>query len=118
VISDLLLSYSILVVFRPFDDFREFLDFIPNILSQLIDVDAKSMWEAIVADYGFLGQFTQGLIEFFNSTFQLGPLLMVFILVRIVSTLVMGVSISEFLFGVKAGGNGVWARVGGVLRVL
>lgn len=118
VLCDFLIAYSLLVIFNPFDDFREFLNFIPNLLTSVIDVDWTAMWEAIVADYGFLGEISQGAIQFFSSTFQAGPLILVFILVRLVSTLVFGVSISELVLGVKAGGNGIWARIGGVLRVL
>lgn len=118
VLGDILLAYSLLVILMPFDEFREFLDFIPNFFLELMGVDWKGMWEAVVADYGFLGEMSQDLYQFMSSTFHIGPLLLMFILTRLVSTFILGVSISEFVLGVRAHGNGIWARVGGVLRVL
>ena len=118
VIGDILLAYSLMIVLMPFDEFRQFLDFIPNFLLELVDVDWKGIWAAVVADYGFLGEMSQDLYNFLSNTFHIGPLFLMFVLTRLVSTFLLGVSFSEFVLGVKSYGNGVWARIGGVLRVL
>ncbi len=118
VAGDLLLAYSLFVIFSPFDEFRAFLDFIPGMLAETLDVDWKSLWEAFSQDYGFVGEMLQDLFNFMSSTFHFGPILLVFVLLRLVSTLIWGVSFSELILGVKAHGNAIWKRVGGVLRVL
>lgn len=118
VISDLLVSYCILVIFMPFDEFKNFLEFIPSFIASLVDVDWAGIWNELMQDYAFVGEMLKEGYQFFSSTFQFLPLLLTFILLRLVSTLFLGVSISEFALGVRASGNGIWARVGGVIRVL
>lgn len=118
VLCDLLLSYSILVIFLPFDEFRNFLEFIPSFLASLIDVDWAAMVDAVLADYDFLAEMLKDAYAFFSSTFHIGPLLITFILLRMISTLLFGVSVSEYAVGIRPDGNGIWARIGGVIRVL
>lgn len=118
VVADLLLAYSLFVVFSPFDEFRAFLNFLPDTLADLLDVNWENLWQAFIQDNGFIGEMTQDLFKFMSSTFHFGPIFLMFVMVRLVSTLIWGVSISEFILGVKAHGNAIWKRVGGVLRVL
>lgn len=118
VLADLILAYTIYVVFFPFDEFRAFLEFIPGLLGETLDVNWSDLWQAFSQDYGFLVEMTQDLFKFMSDTFHFGPLFLVFILLRLISTLLLGVSVSEFVLGVKADGNGIWKRIGGVLRVL
>jgi hypothetical protein len=118
VISDLLLSYSILVIFLPFDEFKEFLEFVPAQIASLLEVEFGALWATVMQDYEFLGEMIKDGYEFFSHTFHFVPLLLIFVLLRLVTTLLMGVSISEFALGVRASGNGIWARIGGVIRVL
>lgn len=118
VICDLLLSYSIIIVFLPFDEFRHFLEFIPEMLLSLIPPEANEITNDLLKDYGFVTEMLKDLYSFFSSTFHFGPLLIVFILNRLVTTLFFGASISEVMLGMRKSGNGIWARVGGVLRVI
>ncbi len=118
VSCDLLLSYSIYVVFSPFDEFREFLDFIPAAIADLIDIDWKTIWATITEDYGFLNGLAEDAIQLFNGSMHLGPILLIFILLRLATTFLLGVSISERFLGIVAKGNGIWARIGGALRVI
>lgn len=118
VIGDLLLAYALLVILSPFDEFRSFLEFIPGTLTSLLDVDWNAMTETILQDAGFVGDMLKDAFAFISSTFHFGPLLITFILSRLVTTLLFGVSAVEFLMGIRASGNGIWARIGGVLRVL
>lgn len=115
---DLLLSYCILEIFLPFDEFKHFLEFIPSFIANLIDVDWSALWAALMHDYAFVGEMLQEGYQLFSSTFQFLPLLLTFVLIRLVTTLFLGVSLSEFALGVRATGNGIWARIGGVIRVL
>lgn len=118
VLCDLFLAYSILIVFLPFDDFREFLNFIPSAVSEVLGIDWKSFFEAVGEDHGYLAEMLKDVFSFFSSTFHFGPLLITFALLRFISTLVLSVSISEFILGVRSKGNVLWARLGGGLRVL
>lgn len=118
VFSDLVLSYSILIILMPFDEFRNFIDFIPGFLGSLLDVEWKALWAGIIEDYGFIAEMLEDGYQFFSTTFHFGPLLIIFVLNRLITTLLLGVSFSEFALGVRASGNGIWARAGGVIRVL
>ncbi|HXH31069.1 MAG TPA: FHA domain-containing protein [Bacteriovoracaceae bacterium] len=117
-ICDFLIAYSLLVIFLPFDDFRGFLEFVPDAVLGMIPVDWTSLWGSLTKDYGFVAVMLSGVYTFITATFQVGQLLLMYLLLRLASTLMLGVSLSEFLLGVRASGNGIWARVGGVLRVL
>jgi hypothetical protein len=118
VMSDLLLAYSVLTIFSPFDEFRGALEFIPSTIATFVGSDITGIWEGIAQDLGPAREVVEDLFHFVSSTFQIGSLLIVFFMVRFFSTLLLGVSISEFALGMRAGGNPIWARVGGALRVV
>ncbi len=115
---DFLLSYAILVVFLPFDDFRGFLEFIPAAVIGLLPVDWELLSKDLTRDYGPVMEHLKDIYTFVTVTFPLGQLFLMVLLTRLVSTFVFGVSVSELLLGIRATGNGVWARIGGVVRVL
>src|SRR5690606_9957155 len=74
-------------------------------------------WNNSAANYSFITEMIEGFFTFISNTFNILPLLVLFALIRLLSTLCFGVSISEFLLGIKSNGNGIWARIGGVFRV-
>lgn len=116
--ADLLLSYIILVIFIPFDDFRNFLNFIPEAISELIDFKWENIWLIATEE---AGQVTDVLKEIYTIANEMVPVLhlvLVFFLLRLITTLLFGVSISEFMFGIRANFNRIWARIGGMLRVI
>ena len=118
VVSDILLAYSLLVIFSPFDEFREFLQSIQETLKSLVAVDWEVLASTLKEENGFLGTLVIDVYDFLSATFNVGPLLLMFILVRFISTLILGVSLSELLLSVRSQGNVLWARLGGGLRVL
>lgn len=118
VLCDLILSYSLLVILTPFDEFRDFIDFLPNALNELFKIDWMAFWSTLRADYGFFGQMLQDGHAFFTSTLNIVPLLVTFILTRFITTLILGVSLSELCLGIRASGNIIWTRIGGGFRVL
>jgi hypothetical protein len=118
VTCDLLLSYSILIIFLPFDDFRNFLEFVPSSIGAFLDVEWSAFWASIMEEHAFVGEMLADVYKFFSSTFDFLPLLITFVSLRVLSTFIFGVSFSELLLGVRALGNRIWARIGGVLRVL
>jgi hypothetical protein len=118
VLSDFLLAYSLLVVFMPFDDFRNFMEYIPVVTGEILGVEWSSLWSILMEDYAFVSEMLNDAYQFFSETFQIVPILIMFVLLRASTTLLFGVSISEYALGIRPTGNGVWARLGGVIRVL
>ncbi len=118
IVSDLALSYVILTVFMPFDEFRVLLEDIPSQLAELIPLDPKVLISDLGIDLSFLNELGHYIWEILSSTFKVVPFITVYALIRIVSTLVFGVSLSEFFLGVRISGNKIWGRIGGVIRVL
>jgi pSer/pThr/pTyr-binding forkhead associated (FHA) protein len=118
VICDFIIAYALTVVFSPFDEFQSFVNDVPVMLGDLLDLDWKSLWSILNEEYAFLGEMLKDLYGFFSSTFYIGPLVFMFILVRLLSTLLFGVSFSELFLGVRSHGNAIWKRIGGVLRVV
>lgn len=117
VLSDLLLAYSLFVILHPFDEYRIFVEDAPAQIGQLLDVDWKHMWAAVIEDYAFIGTFLEDSYQFVNATIHITPIVINFLVIRLITTLLFGVSFSEWMFGVRALGNGIWSRVGGCLRV-
>lgn len=118
VLSDLLLAYSILVIFLPFDEFRMFLELVPEMIGTYIDLDWQTLLSMVTQDAGFAEDMLKDGLAFLSTTFHIVPLLIVFASVRLLSTFIFGVSISELFLGVRSSGNALWARLGGVLRVI
>ena len=117
VLCDLLLAYSILVIFLPFDEFRVFLDLVPEMIGTYLDVDWEALLSMMTQDAGFAEDMLKDGFAFLSSTFHIVPLFIVFASIRLLSTFVFGVSISELFLGVRFSGNALWARFGGLLRV-
>lgn len=118
IICDLLFSYALLVILTPFDEFREFLNDVPETLSSLIPVDWDAIWKMLQTDYGFVTEMLSDIYSFLASTFDYLPLLILFVILRIVSSLILGVTFSEFFLGVRPTSHPIWARVGGALRAI
>lgn len=118
VVSDILLSYAILIIFLPFDEFRNFLDFVPAVVADSLDINWNALFSVIGEDLSFLRDMVGDVIAFITSTFNIVPLFLVFILNRLISTILFGVSFSEFILGMRPDGNLIWARFGGILRVI
>lgn len=118
VVCDLLLSFAIITVFIPFDEFKDFLNFIPSMLADLSGLNGPDLWNVIREDLGPSADIIQDLWSFLASTFHPGPLFLVFITLRVFTTFIFGVSLFEYLLGIKAAGNPIWNRIGGILRVL
>jgi len=118
VISDILLAYSLLVVLSPFDEFREFIESTQGTLKSFVAIDWEVLASSLKEENGFLGTLVIDIYDFLSATFNVGPLILMFTLVRLISTLILGVSISELFLSVRSRGNALWARIGGTLRVL
>jgi hypothetical protein len=118
VAMDFLLSYSLVIILMPFDDFRNFVDYLPDQLGELLGVEWHSLWMTLTEDYGFIREVVSDVLGFLSGVVYLGPLVLVFFVIRFLTTLVFGVSISEYLLSMKGGGNGIWARIGGMIRVV
>lgn len=118
VLLDLLLSYSLVVILWPFDEYRNFIESIPAGISELIEIEWEPLWISITEDYGFVRELAADAYTYTDGLVHVLPLFFTFILLRLLSTIIFGVSISEYLLSIKAAGNQIWARIGGLIRVL
>jgi hypothetical protein len=118
IIGDVLISYGLYVILMPFDDFRSLLDVVPNTLDSLLGASLTTFWNAIAQDLGFAADLIKDFLSFFSNALHIGPVFLIFTVLRIVSTLILGVSLSEFFLSMRGRGNLLWKRLGGVLRVL
>ena len=118
VLCDLLLSYTVFIVLYPFTVFKAFVFSIPVMIGDLLEIDWATLWAAFNEDYAFVGELLKDGYEFLSVSFNIVPLIILFVLLRIISTFLFGVSFSEWALGVRAHGNAIWKRFGGVLRVI
>lgn len=117
VVSDFILSYCVLVIFLPFDEFRQFLADVPELIKDAIGMEWGELLNMAIPEEWVREMITDG-FEFLSSTFQIVPLVIVFVFNRLLFTLLFGVSLSELMLGVRSAGNAVWSRLGGLLRVI
>jgi hypothetical protein len=118
VSADLLLAYSLFVIFYPFDEVREYLDYVPASIAELLGIEWGPLWDSIKDENQNFFQLFSDMGELIPREINLLPILIIFGMIRLISTLFYGVSLSEFFLGIRPYGNGIWARVGGVLRVI
>lgn len=118
VICDLLIAYSLYIIFSPFDEFRIFIDDVPVQIGNLVGMDWKGLVSVLNEEYAFVGEMLNDLYQFFSSTFHFSALFILFIAVRLVTTAFLGVSFSEAALGIRSHGNALWKRLGGMLRVI
>ncbi len=116
--ADLFLSYIVLVIFNPFDDFRSFLESVPVLVEDVSGVTLKDLWGSVIDDYPFVQELISEGHELLSSSLEIGSIILVFILLRLLTTLLFGASFSEVCLGMRATGNPIWARIGGIVRVI
>lgn len=116
---DLLLSYGVVLLISPFDDFKnlvsqtetEGLAILAQIAASPLYVESEQNLLPIIELVKDVWKFTQ---EFFNPI----PTLVIFAISKLVFTLILGVSLGQGLVKMKSSGNIIWKRIGGVLRTL
>ena len=118
VSADLLLAYALFVIFYPFDEVREFLDFVPASIGELLEIEWGPFWDSIREEHKDFFDLFNDIGELVPKDLNLVPVFILFGLIRIVTTLIFGVSLSEIFLGIRPFGNGIWARVGGIFRVV
>lgn len=116
--GDLLLSYIILVIFTPFDDFRNFLDSIPALIAETFDFEWRNLWILVSDEAPQFAEALSGIYGLLNDIVPVLHLVLIFFLLRFVTTIIFSVSISEFFFGITGNFNKIWARIGGAFRVI
>ncbi len=115
---DALLAFSIWQVFSGFDEFKSILEIVPQFLQHEI----LPLVEGVIRDLGFEQDYKFGLTTFLDlvsdleDELHLSHLASLLISFRILTTLLFGVSLGSWLAGVRAFGNVIWKRFGGVLR--
>jgi hypothetical protein len=118
LLGDGLLSYIIVMLFMPFDEFRGILNETSQMLGEISGIQLSKIWDVIPREYHSFKPMVEDVLTLIPSDLPLINILLTFALVRFVSTLIFGVSASELIFGVKGEGNFIWNRLGGALRVV
>jgi hypothetical protein len=118
VLGDFLIAYTLLIVFLPFVEFQEFVADVPFLLSDLFDIKWSDLWLLISEEQSEIALMIEDLYGFLAGNFPVFPALLLFFLVRFISTVIFGVSLSELFLGVRSHGNLLWKRVGGGIRVI
>jgi hypothetical protein len=118
VLSDFIIAYTLLIVFSPFDEFRSFVADVPVMIGELLQIDLAQFWAAVSEENQELALIAEDVYAFIAGIFPVLPLILLFFLIRFISTLLFGVSISELFLGVRSHGNAIWKRLGGALRVV
>lgn len=118
VVGDFILAYIVMILLMPFDEFRELLDLIPTLIADSLNFQWGPLWGEVKHEYGAPAEMLGDVVGFIQASFNFLPLILIFCLIRIATTFLFGITISEMLLGIRAGMNGIWNRVGGALRVL
>src|SRR5690606_28813624 len=114
---DLLITYILLIVLAPFDDFKNFLKEGQAIGTELF----LSLWgelQPFLQDFAFIEEMLKDFYSFASSSLHFEPILLVFFILRLMTSLSFGVSIGQLLVGMRGGKRFLWNRVGGGIRVL
>lgn len=121
IFADVLITFIIYFILSPFDEFRIFLQEVPSSIAQLIgpfyNEELAPVVNAFLEDYPALIEFGKDSAELWSSDYQ-GFLngFILFGLIRVFSTLLLGVSIGQMLIGVKSYGNIFVKRIMGMIR--
>jgi pSer/pThr/pTyr-binding forkhead associated (FHA) protein len=118
VMFDVFFTVILWQIFSPFDEFRELLAILPQFLQDTV----LPLIEAQIAELGYAQDYQYILKEFLDvvseaeAQLHLSHLVSLFLSWRLMTTLLFGVTVGSWMGGVRAYGNGLWKRVGGVLR--
>lgn len=118
IVGDFFLSYILLILFLPFDDFKFLLETIPKLVTDLLPIPIDQGLDILKNEYQIPLESVFEVYNFLNSYLEIYPLIVMYGLLRLISTFILGVSFSQLMFGIRAGMNKIWARIGGVLRVV
>jgi hypothetical protein len=118
---DLLLAYSVLMIFSPFDEFQQLMAEVPVLAQNLISVlgiDWAHVWTWLRTDFSMVALILEEAYSALRSSEIYLHIFISFFLIRFTSTLIFGMGPGEFGLGIRPYGNKIWARLGGALRVV
>lgn len=118
VLFDAMITISIWQILSPFDEFREFNALLPQTLQEhvLPFIEFQIAELGFTQDYELLMKEFLELISDAEEKLHLSHLASLFISWRLLGTLLFGVTIGSWMSGVRAYGNVLWKRLGGVIR--
>jgi hypothetical protein len=118
ILIDCCWTLVIWIVLSPFDEFREMLEIVPGFMHDHL----LPFLEVILADYGleedyqkFLANFLE-IVKDAEEQLFLSHLVSLYFTIRILFTAVLGVSLGQWMSGIRAFGNFLSVRIRGVLR--
>lgn len=118
IICDFLIAASLHMILLPFDDYKAYQEFVPGIINDVFGQDMGLLWDTFLQDWRAFAQLSEDLVSEINKAFPFVAITINFFVLRFISTLVFGVSLSEGCLGLKALGHAGWNRIGGAIRVI
>lgn len=118
VLFDAMIAISFWQILSPFDEFREFNALLPQTLQEHV----LPLIEFQIAELGFAEDYNRLMKEFIDlisdaeDKLHLSHLASLFLTLRLLGTLLFGVTVGSWMGGVRAYGNVLWKRAGGVIR--
>lgn len=111
-------TFVVWTVMSPFDDFRDLLEVVPGLLHDYV----LPQVELLIAQNGWDEMYQKGLASFLDLAKEperelwLSHLVSLYFTVRILTTFILGVSIGQWMSGIRSFGGFVASRLGGVVR--
>lgn len=118
IIIDFCWTITFWIVLSPFDEFREILEVVPGFMHDHL----LPFLEVILADYGLeeaYQEFLATLLEIVKDAedqLSLSYLISLYFTIRILFTALLGVSLGQWMGGIRAFGSFISARLRGVVR--
>jgi|GEM_PF-6103796 len=115
---DAMIAISLWQILSPFDEFREFNALLPQTLQEhvLPFIESQITELGFAEDYNRLMKEFLGIISDAEDKLNLSHLASLFLTLRLLGTLLFGVTVGSWMGGVRAYGNVLWKRAGGVIR--
>lgn len=116
---DLCLAYGTYLLISPFDDFKNLVNLALTQSKEVLELVSQSpIYQTYKNDVSFIFEMVQDLWTVIDTYINPVPTLVVFVVSKLIFNLLIGMSLGQMLVGMKADGNFIWKRVGGLLRTI
>lgn len=116
---DLCFAYGTYLLLSPFDDFKNFISMVISSGKILFEEATQHpFYQSHYSDISFIVEMVSDLWTFIDTYINPVPALILVMISKLIFTALLGVSLGQYVVGMRAEGNVIWKRIGGVLRTL
>jgi hypothetical protein len=117
-ILDVLWVIIVWIIMSPFDDFKVALEVLPNLMVEHVVPFIQFQVEefGVKENYDEIVVILADLFKEAEAALSLSSFVSLFVLWRITWAFILGVSLGQWMSGIRAYGSALWKRGGGVLR--